>query len=162
MDTADREILVRYRYLRRQRQYWDDAAPMVGRVAGLTQHLEWRDAPRREDSYLAPGDWPRQSIRDLVAPPQRIPPTNPDGSPGPVVPNPHLEEWRTRDVTFLRPILQAHQDVINWVEARVAEGVRAQYNIATRLAEIVLLHQKGSEELEQALDRLRKDGARDL
>jgi hypothetical protein len=136
----DTEIRVTYEYIRRQRDGWHDIAPELGRIAGLLQQLQWRGEPRK-NTDLGPGDWDRNLVRQLTHPNQEYP-SQQDRPPGPwpapsTVPSPWLTEWQSRQVTFLRPILDAHQAAADWAGARAVEGWTAQNNIAETLSEIV-------------------------
>jgi hypothetical protein len=58
---------------------------------------------------------------------------------------------QSRPVTYLRPILAAHQRIVDWVGARADEGAAAQLHIAERLSEIVALYETNTETHERLL-----------
>ncbi|GAA5185083.1 hypothetical protein GCM10023322_28030 [Rugosimonospora acidiphila] len=118
--AAETAIRVEYNYLRRQRDDWHDLAPDVGKIAGLLQQLAWRGQPAASTD-LPSGDLVRGAVRALAHV------TNPQW----------ISDWQARQVTFLRPVLEAHQQVADWAQNRAVEGWTAQNNIAETLSEIL-------------------------
>lgn len=148
----DTEIRVSYEYIKRQRDGWLNIAPELGRIAGLLQQLQWRGEPRK-NTALGPDDWERDAVRRVTHPRESDP--TPGAPPTSTLPNQWLTDWQARQVTFLRPILDAHQRAADWAEARAVEGWTAQNNISETLAEIVGFYETDTSHHQALLRTLR-------
>jgi hypothetical protein len=92
-------------------------------------------------------------VRRLAHPRQKDP--TPGAPPSSTIPSQWLTDWQSRQVTFLRPILDAHQRAADWAEARAVEGFTAQNSISQTLAEIVGFYETDTSHHQALLRTLR-------
>jgi hypothetical protein len=145
--ATDDEIRVEYTYLKRHQGYWHrDTPPILESIIALTRSLRWHGTQNypirlpelRMPLRIPPPDDPPLPPEHMGLPPRRRerPPLDQRLQPPPDGLN-----AQPRPLTYLRPVMAAHERAIEFVRNRASEGITVQYKVAQRLGLTVAVHE---------------------